>query len=114
MKAGLNPECAETVADNLVQADLRGVRSHGLVQVKNYVEWYASGRYNTKPEIRVLRESDATILIDADHGPGSVVGKLAMNRVIEKAKKTGVATGAVLRLREADHGHVISCVTLTR
>lgn len=95
VKAGLNPEYAETVADNLVQAELRGVRSHGLVQVKNYVEWYASGRYNTKPEIRVLRESDATILIDADHGPGSVVGKFAMNRVIEKAKKTGVATGAV-------------------
>lgn len=28
VKAGLNPEYAETVADNLIQADLRGVRSH--------------------------------------------------------------------------------------
>ena len=34
--SGLKESDSNTVADNLVQAEMRGIRSHGLVQVANY------------------------------------------------------------------------------
>lgn len=35
-KSGLKKEEADTVADNLVQAEMRGIHSHGLIQTENY------------------------------------------------------------------------------
>lgn len=35
---GLDAEGAETVADCLITADLRGVESHGTVRIKGYLE----------------------------------------------------------------------------
>jgi LDH2 family malate/lactate/ureidoglycolate dehydrogenase len=92
---GVSRENAQTIADNLVQAELRGVKSHGLVQVKNYVNWLESGRIKAKPEIKILKETATTLVIDGDHGPGSVSGKYAMAKTIEKAKAFGIASTTV-------------------
>ena len=94
-KTGLSEEYAVAVADNLVQAEIRGVRSHGLVQVRNYVDKYEQGLYNVAPDIKELKEAQSTLLIDGDNGPGAVIGKYAMKRTIEKAKETGMAVTTV-------------------
>lgn len=92
---GVSTENARTIADNLVQAELRGVKSHGLVQVKNYVNWLESGSINAKPNIKILKETPTTLVIDGDHGPGSVIGKYAMAKTIQKAKEFGIASTTV-------------------
>lgn len=92
---GLSENDAETVADNLLAAELRHVKSHGLVQVRNYTELYEKGIFNKNPDIRKIKESPVTVLYDADRGPGAVAGKIAMEDVIRKAETSGVAAGSV-------------------
>lgn len=95
VKKGLSKTDAAIVSENLVMAESRGVRSHGLVQVKNYVNMYENGRYNAKPNITEKMDHGSVLLIDGDKGPGAVVGKYAMKRTIEKAKESGIAMTAV-------------------
>lgn len=91
----LRPEYSFRIADNLLQAELRGVRSHGLVQIKNYLKQITEGKINRSPKISILRESDALLVIDGDNGPGSVTGTWAMEGCIEKAKLSGAAIATV-------------------
>ncbi|SDA24311.1 Malate/lactate/ureidoglycolate dehydrogenase, LDH2 family [Ruminococcus sp. YE71] len=95
LKVGLSQAYAETVADNLVSAEMRGVRSHGLVQVGNYVGLYKRGVYNISPKVRIVREDDTTAIIDADRGAGAPIGRLAVRKAIDKAKKSGIAAVSV-------------------
>ena len=93
--SGLNKSDADTVADNLVQAEMRGIRSHGLVQVANYSTFMRNGKINVNADIKLLSESISTLAFDADFAPGAVAGKHAMERTLEKAKATGVAVATV-------------------
>ncbi|MGE5619632.1 MAG: Ldh family oxidoreductase [Sphingomonadaceae bacterium] len=88
---GVPPRDAAIIADHLVEADLRGVYSHGVIRVEPYTNRYKAGAMNPKPNVRVLRETVSTALVDGDDGAGQVVGVQAMKIAIEKAKRTGVA-----------------------
>ena len=94
-RSGCPSERAETVADNLVQAEMRGVRSHGLVQVLPYSRHFREGRIRAGAEIEAVAEGPAMLAFDAHFAPGSVAGKLAMKRTIEKAWESGVAVSTV-------------------
>ncbi len=74
VSSGLKESDALTVADNLAQAEIRGIRSHGLVQVANYSTFMRNGKINCNAESRTLSESDSALAIDADFAPGSVAG----------------------------------------
>lgn len=93
--SGLKESDSNTVADNLVQAEMRGIRSHGLVQVANYSTFMRNGKINTKAEIKLISEGPSTLAFDSDFAPGSVAGKYAMSKTIEKARQTGVAVSTV-------------------
>ncbi|MGN0513796.1 MAG: Ldh family oxidoreductase [Lachnospiraceae bacterium] len=93
--SGISKEYAQIVANNLVTAEMRGVKSHGLVQTRNYSLFMRNGKINVKPDIRVIREYPSVTAFDADYAPGSVAGKLAMKKTIEKAKETGIAMSTV-------------------
>lgn len=95
--AGLPTESAKTVADSLVYANLRGTDSHGAIRLSIYVKRLKAGATNPDPEIRIIKESDATLLIDGDDGMGHVVSAKAMEMGIEKAKKAGTACIGVTR-----------------
>ncbi len=88
---GLPREEAFIVADHLVEADLRGVYSHGVIRVEVYTARLIAKGVNPKPNIRVLRETPGTALVDGDNGLGQVVGVRAMEIAIKKAKEVGVA-----------------------
>ena len=90
---GLTPDHAEIMTANLVEADMRGVKSHGHWLMKRYSDWLNTGYMNPQPDIRVIRESAATVLIDGDRGPGHLAGAITMRMVIEKAREVGSATG---------------------
>ena len=93
---GLTQEDAELAADVLVVADLRGCESHGVSNmVRRYVEMYADGRLNPRPNIKVVRESTVSATIDADLGIGLHVGSKAMDLAIEKAHSHGIGSVAV-------------------
>jgi L-2-hydroxycarboxylate dehydrogenase (NAD+) len=100
-KVGVAPGDAATVADVLVAADLRGIESHGVARLESYyVSRIRKGKLNPSPDLKVDRETETSIVLDADNGLGHPAGKRAMLAVIEKAKRHGCAFGAV---RNSNH-----------
>ena len=89
-RAGLSAEDAAIEAEVLVWANLRGVDSHGVQRVAGYVHSVEAGHYNPRPDIRIERETPATLLIEADRAFGPVVTTYAMKQAIEKARGAGI------------------------
>ncbi len=82
---GVSPEHARVVGEVLVAADLRGIESHGVARLESYyVSRIRSGKLKAKPNYQIVRETDTSVVYDADNGLGHPVGKIAMQAVIEK------------------------------
>ena len=92
---GMSDEHARMTALRLTDADIRGIDSHGVTLVPLYAQLRAEGQINFRPNIRVVRESPVTALVDADHMLGHVPSTIAMEIAIRKAKQTGLAAVAV-------------------
>ena len=88
---GAPAEDAETVAEVLVEADLRGVESHGSTRVAGYISMIRLGLLNPRPKVQVLRETDSTAMLEGDQGFGIVVARRAMEMAIEKGRRAGIA-----------------------
>ena len=95
--AGAPDATAATVAEHLLDAEMRGVRSHGLIRVPQYLEVIAEGGVNLHGELTVTRESGATIVLDGQNGFGPVMALQAMDHAIDRSERHGV--GAAARLR---------------
>ena len=90
---------AEIAANVLVQADLRGVDSHGINNLFQYIEPLRLGTLNPQPIITAITETPTTALLDGDGGMGLVIGVKAMELCISKAHQTGVGIASVRRSR---------------
>jgi LDH2 family malate/lactate/ureidoglycolate dehydrogenase len=89
-KMGLSPPDAALEAEVLVWANLSGVDSHGVLRIPWYIELVEKGQMNPRPNIQVLRETPAVLIIEGDQAFGPVVTVFAMDKVIAKAKQTGI------------------------
>jgi len=93
---------ADIAAAVLVAADLRGVDSHGVVRVNPrsfYAKDLREGRINPKPNIELIRDKGASILVDGDGGLGMVVGHRAMQFALDQAGDSGVGFAVVRNSR---------------
>ena len=97
---GCPPGDARLAADVLLNADLRGIDSHGLARLTGYVRLWEAKRVNSKPTIRLTHETPSTGVVDGDQGLGLVVGPHAMKIAIDKAKNCGTGWVAV---RNSNH-----------
>jgi L-2-hydroxycarboxylate dehydrogenase (NAD+) len=88
--AGVPATDAETLAGLMVEADLRGSDTHGVIRLPLYARRIRAGGINTEPDIRVISERPSAALIDGDNGMGHLVMRRAAQIAMEKAKTTGV------------------------
>jgi LDH2 family malate/lactate/ureidoglycolate dehydrogenase len=95
--SGLEPAAAETVAVSLVDANRRGVDSHGVARLPAYSERLREGHMNGRPRPRIERDGGAVALVDGDQGPGQVAGVFATDHSIELARRHGVGVVSVHR-----------------
>ncbi|MCH8103662.1 MAG: Ldh family oxidoreductase, partial [Chloroflexi bacterium] len=94
--SGLSDEDAGLSTDVLMLSDMRGCETHGVSNMlRRYVEWYDDGLLNPTPNMKIIRESDATATLDADNGLGLHIAPKAMEIAIEKAEKYGMGSVAV-------------------
>jgi LDH2 family malate/lactate/ureidoglycolate dehydrogenase len=93
---GMSAAHATTAADMMVEADLRGVDSHGVSMLPTYDSDFRSGRLNVKPSFRTVRDAPAMALIDADASLGHPVSVYGMNMAVDKCLATGVAIVSVV------------------
>lgn len=98
--AGVDPQESEIVADNLITANLRGIDSHGIVRLPQYVERLEAGLIAPRTRIDVVRDAPAACVLDANNGWGAVAGLAGMRRAIEKARQSGVGVAVV---RNSNH-----------
>ncbi|MCK4405104.1 MAG: Ldh family oxidoreductase [Hadesarchaea archaeon] len=94
-KLGASGEEANATAEVLAEGDLRGFASHGLLRLSYILRALKRGTIAVKAEVKVVRETPATGLIDGGHGLGHYVATRAMRLAIEKAKQQGVAAVGV-------------------
>ena len=93
MKEGLSDEDAFICADNLVDADLSGVESHGVSRMTNYMKRIHTGVVSHGESVQVKTEYPGSIAVDGCNQMGMVVASYTMNRCIEKTKENGSCFG---------------------
>lgn len=94
------PAEADNIAETLVFADLRGVESHGTQFAPRYVRGLARRLINPAPNVRVLRERGAVAMLDADNGLGFISARIAIDRAVELARRSGIGCVTV---RNSNH-----------
>ncbi len=97
---GCSEEEASTVARRLVDSNLVGHDSHGVIRVGKYLEWMRAGWIRPNQSPSVVFESDAMAIVDGNRGFGQVVGEFAGKLGTTKAAKTGIA---MIGLRNCGH-----------
>ncbi len=89
LKMGCSEEDAILASDVLINADLRGIDSHGIARLIGYVRLWESNRINVNPNIQIIHQTPSTATIDADKALGLIAAPKAMKIALEKAKNVG-------------------------
>jgi LDH2 family malate/lactate/ureidoglycolate dehydrogenase len=94
-RCGMGAGDARLLADSLVEADLRGVHSHGVLRVLEYVRKLRTDGVDPRGRPTVVRDSGACLVVDGGNSMGQVGACFAMERVVERAETTGIAAAAI-------------------
>ena len=98
--AGGSAEEARRIAVNLVEANLAGHDSHGIVRTQRYCLWVREGGVRFDRHVEVVTDAPAFALLDGGHGFGQTIGAEAVRIGIDKAKREGFA---IVGLRRSGH-----------
>ena len=87
--AGCGDGEAATIARRLVDSNLVGHDSHGVLRVATYLDWIKDGtlRPNTAPTL--VFDSDTIAIIDGNRGFGQVTGEFAAKLGIAQGEREG-------------------------
>jgi uncharacterized oxidoreductase len=94
---GLEEEEAALVASSLVGANLRGHDSHGVMRVPFYLDCVRKGETVPGAAFTIVREAPSLVAADGGWGFGQSQARRLTERVIAKARATGVAVGTMVR-----------------
>lgn len=93
--SGLSEADSAAFADSLVNADMRGVSSHGVTRLKTYYRRAKEGFVDPKAVPAVVSESASLIQVDGNNAMGVVSASFAMRACVQKAKQSGACFAAV-------------------
>lgn len=99
--AGATNAEGETVAASLVESNLRGYDSHGVILARWYLSQMKHGELVSGAAFEVLHETPALLACDGHLGFGQIQCRELVSRVCDKAKASGIAGGTMRRC-----GHV--------
>ena len=103
---GMPPDDAHLAADTLVQADLWGHPSHGVMRLPWYVARLEAGTAKPVATPEQVVDSGAVGVIDGHDGMGQVLTALAAPDVIRRANAHGIGAVAV---RNSNHFGTAIC-----
>lgn len=93
--AGMEDADAGLLAGALVNADQRGIHSHGTLRVPDYIDKLTKGGVNPHGRPVVASRNGAALVVDARNAMGQIAADFAMRAAIEQARETHVAVAAV-------------------
>lgn len=97
VSAGFAMAHAQTIADVLVWAHLRGIESHGVLRIPTYLGFIEKGDMNPGAMPQIAIDLPAAVLIEGDRAAGPVAMVEATKRAVEKAKTAGIGLALVRR-----------------
>lgn len=95
IKLGMNPSDSQLAADVLIEADIRGIHSHGVGRIRRYIDGVKTGMMLPAAESEMVTETSGSIVFNAHGGMGAPVSVRTMKKVIEKSETNGSAFGCV-------------------
>ena len=98
--AGSSPEEANTVAANLVMANLSGHDSHGVGMLPRYVDAVLEGGLKPNSSVKTVLDTGSLLTLDGQRGYGQIVGEQAMALGIARAQAHG---SCIMTLANAHH-----------
>ncbi|MDF3312039.1 Ldh family oxidoreductase [Rhodococcus sp. T2V] len=99
-KIGVPGDDAALVLDSLVQADLWGHQSHGVLRLPWYAARLQSGAMTTVTSPETLVDGGALLLLDGRDGIGQVLTETARREAVARAREHGVG---VVGVRNSNH-----------
>lgn len=111
---GMNDADGTLLAESLVHADLRGIHSHGVLRVPDYVGKLTREGVDPRGKPAVVRERGAIAVIDGGNSMGQIGGAFAMRHVLERAATTGVAAAALRNTNHCGAMDWYACMALPR
>ena len=100
LAAGVRDADAHLVADLLVDANLVGHDSHGIIRIPQYLSSIEAGDISTGLPVEVSRETPSSCVLDGQWGFGQVVASKAVDIGVAKAQQGGVSAVTV---RQSNH-----------
>ena len=95
-KVGCDEDISEFVAEHLVESNLKGVESHGVMRMIQYVEQLESGYMNATGRPSLKRNDKGAWIVDGHGGFGMPALQLGTDKAVGEAKEKGISTVAVL------------------
>jgi LDH2 family malate/lactate/ureidoglycolate dehydrogenase len=92
---GVPVEQGKFAADNLIQADLWGIDSHGVSRFPTYLKRLREQTVNPRPHIKIDNSWPAALSVDGDNGLGAVVTVTALEAAMATAGKLGICTAGI-------------------
>jgi L-2-hydroxycarboxylate dehydrogenase (NAD+) len=97
---GVEPACASIQIDLLLDAQMRGYASHGLLRLRRIVERIEAGVTAPNATGRHEWQGSTQLLVDGERGLGPVVAMSALAAVEERAREHGIAIAVI---RNSNH-----------
>ncbi len=93
---GCDEETARFVALHLVDADIKGVESHGVMRLIQYVEQADEGYFQPSARPELKENGQGAWLVDGQRGFGMPAINLAVDTAVTQAKKQGISAVGVM------------------
>jgi len=87
-KCGMSSTHAAIIADILLEAELRGRKTHGFIRLTGIKNRYQQG---DRTDIQIDKEAGLCVRIDGGNQPGYLVAYRAMEIAIERTKRNGAS-----------------------
>ena len=99
-QAGCEPPEDGQIARRLVESNLVGHDSHGVIRVSYYIDWLKKDMVRANRRVQTILETESMLVLDGQRGFGQSVGEQALDLAIAKAQKHGLS---LLALRNTAH-----------
>lgn len=99
-KLGCDEVRSSIVSDVCLEADMRGISSHGIARLPRYRDHIQQGLIDPKAEPELLFKTGVSAVYDGHHGVGHYVSKIVCEKAVELAQKNGMGISVV---RNSNH-----------
>jgi LDH2 family malate/lactate/ureidoglycolate dehydrogenase len=97
---GVSYENSKVITETLIDAEITGIESHGLMRLKPYIDRIQKKLINPNPNIKIVEDKESLVVIDGDNGLGQIVASETLELCFNKLQNNSVILATV---RNSNH-----------